>query len=225
MFPIRYHFIPEEKPMQTAPKTPRIKFAVKVLAVTLCLVIGLSGVVIPARGVDDPVSPIFIGIASTLRGLGIDSNIGNVTMFNYTSFPDLYFEKRTTVTDPTTAIGKIIFSAAVDFSNTETVTFLQNLGTKMQMSNGAIAFDARTSTEFAAHGATLVMYGIPPGRSIADLTVSADDGTIIPTADVVSGFTQNPSNGDVSFNAAHFTKFEINTTSTTFQIYLPLVIR
>jgi hypothetical protein len=211
--------------MQTAPKTPRIKFAVRVLAVILCLAIGLSGVVIPARGVDDPVSPIFIGIASTLRGLGIDSNIGNVTMYNYTSFPDLYFEKRTTVTDPTTALGKITFSSAVDFSNTETVTFLQNLGTEMQMSNGLIAFDARTSTEFADHGATLVMYGIPPGRTIADLTVSNDDGTIIPTASVVGGFTQDPGTGNVSFNAAHFTRFQINTTRTGFQIFLPLVIR
>jgi hypothetical protein len=211
--------------MQTAPKTSRIKFAVRLLAVILCLAIGLSGVVIPARGSADPVHDQFIIIASTLAGLGIDSNIGNVTMFNWTSFPDLYFEKRTIVTDSTTAIGKIIFTSAVDFSSLETQTFLTNLGTKMQMSDGQIAFDASTSAEFAAHGATLVMYGIPPGRSIADLTVSADDGTIIPTASVVSGFTQNPSKGDVSFNAAHFTKFEINTTSTTFQIYLPLVIR
>lgn len=223
MFPIRYHFIPEEKPMQTAAKTPRIKFAVRLLAVILCLAIGLFGVVIPAQA--GIIEDTFTGISNTLALQGIASNIGTVTSSNWTNFPGLYFEKRTDVTKPETAIGKITFSSAVDFSKSETVTFLQDLGTKMQMSNGQIAFDARTSTEFAAHGATLVMYGIPPGRTIADLTVRDDSGNIIPTAEVVSGFAQDPSTGNVSFNAAHFTQFNINTTRTTFQIYLPLVIR
>jgi len=209
--------------MQTAPKTPRIKFAVRVLAVTLCLTIGLSGVVIPARAIDNP----FPGIATILAGEGIASNIGTVPWPppDCCKITGLYFEKRTDVNIESTALGRMTFTEELDLSNPLTIAFLQDLGNKMQMSNGLIALDASTSAEFRAHGATLVMYGIPPGRTIADITVSADDGTIIPTADVVTGFTQDPVTNNVSFNAAHFTKFEINTTRTGFQIFLPLVIR
>jgi LPXTG-site transpeptidase (sortase) family protein len=160
----------------------------------------------------DPINNIFTLISQTLAANGIASNIGNVTTSNWTSFPGLYFEKRTNVADPTTAIGKITFNSAVDLSNIETQTFLQSLWNYVDMANGRIAFDARTSAEFGAHGATLVMYDLPLGLTIDNLTVRDDSGMILDTSTVVSGFTQDPGSGNVTFSAAHFTQFDINTT-------------
>ncbi len=170
----------------------------------------------------DPIINIFTHISQTLAANGVASNIGDVTASNWTSFPGLYFEKRTNVADPTTAIGKIMFNSAVDLSNIETQTFLQSLWKYVDMAAGRIAFDARTSAEFRDHGATLVMYDLPLGLTIDNLTVRDDSGMILDTSTVVSGFTQDPGSGNVTFSAAHFTQFDFDPT---FQIYLPLVIR
>jgi hypothetical protein len=225
MSPIRYHFIPEEKPMPTVPETPRIKFAVRVLAIALYLAIGLSAVVFPARA--DQVSDAFAPIISQLALQGIDSNLGDVTMLNYTSFPNLYFEKWTTPGDSTTAIGKITFTTPVNFSDPATVTFLKDLGTKMEMGEGHIALDVSTSAAaaFQDHPASLVMYGLPLGITFDQLVVSDDDGNIIIdiTGIVDESTFSQAANGDVSFDVAHFTKFEIDFTP--YKIYLPLVIR
>jgi LPXTG-site transpeptidase (sortase) family protein len=154
-------------------------------------------------------------MAKSLAGQGIVSNIGDVTDCNWESFQGLYFEKRTNVADPSTAIGKITFNSALNLSLTETQTFLNNLWTFVDMSTGRIAFNASTSAEFAAHGATLVMYNLPAGVTLDLLTVRDDNGTILDASTIVSGFTQDPVTGNVTFTAAHFTQFDINTTSLT----------
>ncbi len=168
----------------------------------------------------DLINNTFAQIASTLLGYGIVSNIGNVTASNWTSFPDLYFEKRTNVADPETAIGKITFNSPIDFSNPATQAFLQFLGTKLEISTGRIAFDARNSPNFAATSATLVMYHLPSGITFEQLTVRDDMDIILDASTIVSGFTQNPVTGDVTFNVAHFTQFVIEN-----KIFLPLLLR
>jgi hypothetical protein len=169
---------------------------------------------------EDAISDAFTLISITLAGQGIASNIGNVTASNWTSFPGLYFEKRTDIADPTTAIGRITFTLPLDLSNPATQAFLQTLGSNMDVSTGRIAFDARTSPVFAGTGATLVMYHLPLGVTLEQLIVRDDIGTILDASTIVSGFVQDPITGDATFDAAHFTQFDI-----MYKLFLPLILR
>jgi len=213
--------------MQTSPKTLKKIFANRLLAVTLCLVISLSAVITPARGFGhaDFISDTFDLIASQLTAQGIASNIGEVTADNWTSFTGLYFEKWTTVGNPDTAIGKMTFTTPINFSSTETQTFLQDLQNQMEMGEGSIALDVSTAAGFQNHPATLVMYGLPVPTTFDQLVVSDNDGNILDIALYVDEhtFSQDPLTGDVTFHVDHFTKFEIGPKP--FYIYLPLIIR
>lgn len=212
--------------MPTAPKTPRIKFAVRVLAVTLCLAIGLSGIVIPAQA-DPAIDAMLAAVDAELATLGIDSNIGGVTAgnsSNYTAVKDLYFEKWTTVGDPNTAIGKITFTSSLDFTDPQLQQQLLALKDKMDMSEGHIAFDVRDLSVFQGISVSLVIYGLPLGITLEQLQVSDDNGNILVASEYVSEFSQDPITGDVTFDAIHFTQFDIIGIST-FQIFLPLVLR
>lgn len=214
--------------MQTSPKTPKKIFATRLLGVTLCLVISLSAVIIPARGqVLDGIPEIFDSIALQLTAQGIDSNIGDVTDANWMSFPGLYFEKWTTVGDPATKIGRMTFINPINFMDEETQNFLYTLESQMQMGEGSIALDVGTVAGFQNNPATLVMYGLPLGITFDELVVSDDAGNIIDITGIVDedSFSQNPVTGDVTFSVAHFTKFEIDLTPYYIYTYLPLIIR
>jgi len=65
------------------------------------------------------------------------------------SFSGLYFEM--------SGYGKIEFESSLDLTNLATITFLQNLPSKLDISNGFIDFDP-TGSDFAAYGAKLYMY-------------------------------------------------------------------
>lgn len=161
----------------------------------------------------DTIDTIFDDVSSALAFDGVESNIGDVTASNFTSFPSLYFEKRTDIDNPDTAVGKITFSSALDLSSNETQIFLEDLGNKMQQSSGHIALDVQTATSFANKGAALVMYNLPPDLTQGQLIVRNDDDTILNTSAVVpAGFSQDPITHDVTFDAAHFTQFDIDTT-------------
>jgi len=207
--------------MQTAPKTPRIKFAVRVLAVILCLTIGLSGVVVPARAQCS--DSIFTGIAAALTAQGIVSNIGTVTCSSPT-ITGLFFEKRTTVGDPATAIGKMEFTTSLNFMDAATQTFMTTLQNQIDINTGHIALDVSTSTGFQNHPAILVMYNLPIPVTAEQLVVRDDAGNIIFDPDLVGTFSQDPVTGDVTFDVAHFTQFDIDTTKptvTTFTVTTP----
>jgi len=213
--------------MQTSPKTLKKIFATRLLAVTLCLVISLSAVITPARGFGhaDPISDIFDSIASQLADQGIASNIGDVTNENWMSFPGLYFEKWTTVGDPTTAIGKMTFKSPINFSDPDTQAFLLDLQNQMEMGVGSIELDVSTAAGFQNQPATLVMYKLPLGITFDQLVVSDNDGNILDITQYVdeATFSQDPVTGDVTFAVAHFTKFEISPKPL--YIYLPLIRR
>ncbi len=198
--------------MQTTPKTRRINFAVRVLAVILCLVIGLSGVVIPAKAQCS--DTIFTGIAAALATQGIASNIGTVTCSSPT-ITGLYFEKRTTVGDPATAIGKMEFTTSLDFMDPTTQTFMYSLHDQIDINTGHIALDVSTSAGFQEHPAILVMYNLPIPVTEEQLVVRDDAGNIIFDPDLVGTFSQDPVTGDVTFDVAHFTQFDIDTTKPT----------
>jgi len=214
--------------MQTSPKTLKKIFATRILAVTLCLVISLSAVITPARGFGhaDPISDTFDLIASQLADQGIVSNIGDVTVFNWTSFTGLYFEKWILVDGLIdTAIGKMTFTTPINFSDSGTQAFLQDLQNKMEMGEGSIALDVSTAAGFQNHPATLVMYGLPVPTTFDQLVVSDNGGNILDITQYVdkATFSQDPDTGDVTFAVAHFTKFEIGPKPL--YIYLPLIRR
>ena len=159
--------------------------------------------------VKDSVADAFSVISSTLVAQNIANNLNTVTTNNVTSFSGLYLEKSIGGVPK----GRLTFSGALNLSLSETTIFLQNLGTKLEQGNGSIAFDARTSAVFSATGASIVLYGLPAGITSGKLIVRDDTGTIIASSSVTSGFSQNPGTGDVTFTAAHFTKFDIDTTA------------
>jgi hypothetical protein len=159
--------------------------------------------------VKDSVADAFAIISATLAAPGSDiaNNMNTVTTNNVTAFSGLYFEKSISGSP----VGKLTFSGALDLSADATKTFLQNLGTKLEQGNGRIALDARTSAVFAATGASLEMYNIMTPVTAANLIVRDDTGAVL--TGVTSGFTYNAGLHKVTFSAAHFTQFDIDTTA------------
>ncbi|MFA6392970.1 MAG: immunoglobulin-like domain-containing protein [Candidatus Paceibacterota bacterium] len=122
----------------------------------------------------------------------------------------LYFEK--------TGSGKISFAGTLDLTDESTTTFLTGLGAKLDMNNGRISLDSRDSTLFASTGATLEMYNIMTSVDVSKIVVRNDTGTILNPSGIVSGFSYDGVNHKISFSAAHFTQFDIDTT-------LPVITR
>ena len=81
----------------------------------------------------DSVEAAFNGVSSTLLAEGIANNLYDITTDNITAFNGLYFEKSLIISGVNTKMGKITFTSPLDLSNTATQTFLQNLGTKLDM--------------------------------------------------------------------------------------------
>ena len=108
------------------------------------------------------------------------------------------------------ALGRLTFASELDLADPETQTFLQNLGDYLDQGNGRIALDVSTATALAGKGATLEMYDIT-SASESNLIVRDDDGNIISPSGIVSNFTYDPVTDTVSFDAAHFTQFDIDT--------------
>lgn len=91
---------------------------------------------------------LFTSIWWMLTASWIVNNLSWVTNSNVTSFSWLYFEK--------TWYWKILFNSWMDLTNSWTQTFLQNLPTKLDMSDWYIDFDP-TSTDFENYWAQLIM--------------------------------------------------------------------
>ncbi len=161
--------------------------------------------------VTDSVANAFSAVSSTLAGAGIATNLNAVTTDNVQAFSGLYFEK--SISDM--PMGRLTFSGALDLSNNATQTFLQNLGTELDQANGRIALNVSTSAVFSnpALGAILLMYNIPSPVEVGNIVVRDDAGNIISSSGVVSGFSYNSGLHRVTFTAAHFTQFDIDTTS------------
>ena len=155
----------------------------------------------------DPITTIFEEISSSLDDNGIANNLNLVTSDNVNDFPNLYFEK---YDEDGMALGRLTFASELDLADPETQTFLQNLGDYLDQGNGRIALDVSTATALAGKGATLEMYDIT-SASESNLIVRDDDGNIISPSGIVSNFTYDPVTDTVSFDASHFTQFDIDT--------------
>lgn len=159
---------------------------------------------------EDPVAAAFDVISANLAASPnfVANNLNDVTSANVSSFTGLSFEKSISGIP----VGKLAFSSALNLSSTETQTFLQNLGTKLEQGNGRIALDARESDVFSATGASLTMYGFTGEISQSQLIVRDDTDVILNQTGLISSFAQDPTTHNITFNTAHFTQFDIDIT-------------
>jgi hypothetical protein len=196
--------------------------------------IGSASYTVPSS---DPVADAFDTISSTLASNGIVNNMNDVTGSNITSFSGLYFEKRTTASDATTALGRITFNSALDLSSNDTKTFLQNLGTKMDASTaGEIGLDFRGTTDnvsLKGVNATIKFYNLDDLGFVADSTVDEinsklialdDEGNVIDKSTLISSGTPPTYFGACEVGGGcyvftipvnHFTKYKIDEVGET----------
>src|SRR3989344_445690 len=138
-------------------------------------------------------------IESFLDTAGISSNIGELD--NPSETPDsegggaLYFEKE--------GRGKIVFETTLNLSDQDTVAVLQELGEKMEMSDGHIEFDSATADAMNATGAKIYMYELD-FTSPPNIIVKDDEGDTISGTGIIEDVSYNPETGELSFTAAPF---------------------
>lgn len=112
----------------------------------------------------DPIKITFNSISSALKSSGIVNNLDTVTAINYNNFSGLFFEKRSDVYNTSTVINRITFDSSLDLSSFETINFLQNIETKMDVDKiGTIGlnFTGETgSTTLNGASATIKFYGL-----------------------------------------------------------------
>lgn len=98
---------------------------------------------------------LYPSIGSTLESAGIMNNFSGVTNGNVTGYSGLYFEKL--------GYGKIAFSGALDLTDSGTITFLQNLGSYLDMNAGHIGLSVSSGSTasgslFQSAGAIISVY-------------------------------------------------------------------
>jgi len=167
----------------------------------------------------DSIATAFAVISVNLAAPGSDiaNNLNLVNTNNVSSFSGLYFEKSI----DGTPVGRLTFTNTLDLSDSATQEFLQNLGSKLDQGNGRIALDATDSAIFAATGATLEMYDITSSVTSSNLVVRDDSGLVLDPLGIISGFIYDSEANKVTFNTAHFTQFDIDTTAPTKPVATP----
>jgi Leucine-rich repeat (LRR) protein len=127
--------------------------------------------------IQDTIAPTFDIVDTSLISSGIIGNLDQVDISNYTAFSGLTFEKRTNPADANTALGSITFNSALDLSDPETRSFLQDLWSRLSISSdGTISLDFRGIWSWVALKwvwATIKFYGLDKLGFGADAT-SAD---------------------------------------------------
>ncbi|MFZ2038725.1 MAG: ice-binding family protein [Minisyncoccia bacterium] len=168
--------------------------------------------------------------APTITSIVSDINTSNVatnmsTSSDNTAVTGLYFEKRTTLGNPATALGRLTFAGPLNLTNASTTALLQDLGTKMEAAAGSLSFDARTATDLRNAGASISMYNVEnigydiDDLDISDLTVVDDLGVEIATSSIdypsfSSISTSTDNSGTFTFTTSHFTGFEFDPIVT-----------
>jgi len=173
---------------------------------------------------------VFDGIHSTLEGNDIANNIDECSAHpNVCS--NLYFEKSIEGVKK----GKITFNDDLDLTNSETRTFLENLGTKMDANTvGTISLDFRNTTSSLSLkdvSAEIKFYGLnESGFNASSTSVDVnskliaydDNGILLDKSELISGDGTYLGACEVgggcytfTINVNHFTKYQIDTTAPT----------
>ncbi len=162
---------------------------------------------------------LYAGIGSGVTAAGIANNFTGVTNANVTGYSGLYFEK--------TGYGKITFSGALNLTDSGTISFLQNLGSYLDMTNGRVGFAVSSGSTasgslFQSAGASLDVYfsGQPftPGSMDPSAVVVRDnDGNVLTSSGILSNLLCAVSVGGTqtcTFDASHFTTFDFKPILT-----------
>ncbi|MFA4941553.1 MAG: lamin tail domain-containing protein, partial [Patescibacteria group bacterium] len=150
--------------------------------------------------------PTISSIVANINAAGVTTNWGTVDIPDSSAATGLYFEK--------TGYGRVTFNATLNLTDSDTVTFLQDLGNKMDASAGSMKFDARTAAQLKDAGAEIQMYGLDAlgFTSTPNLIVKDDNGVVVPTNDLnypdldMVDYTD----GTLTFTTNHFTQFEVD---------------
>ncbi len=161
-------------------------------------------------------APLLTSVDSLLADASIYSNIGEQDNPSATPATEgagaLYFEKII----GETPVGKIVFEETLNLSDQNTVAVLQELGEKMEMSGGHIKFDSATADAMNATGAKIYMYGLDALGFVnqPNIIVKNDASETIDGTGIIADVTYTPggpNGGELSFGAAHFTQFDLDT--------------
>jgi len=150
--------------------------------------------------------PTIATIVSTINSFGVKTNLDSHA--DYSRTIGLYFQKSESNDPNGNPIGKITFLSEINFTDKDALSFLQTLGSKIDMSTkGAIGLDADLIKNLVSTNATLTMYGLTLTNPKIQVN-GADD-----TAGVASGISY--SGGTLTFTAAHFTTFKAVENSSS----------
>ncbi|OGI17713.1 MAG: hypothetical protein A3J63_02885 [Candidatus Moranbacteria bacterium RIFCSPHIGHO2_02_FULL_40_12b] len=162
---------------------------------------------IPAENVAGPRDGACEGLASMRTnmesGMGqgdesVETNLWDAT--NWHSVENLYFEHST----GGVADGRIAFTIPIDFMSYNFMTFMMNFGNAMETGDGLIGLDADIVGGMAGYGAVLTMYNVDDFEDPEILVNGEED-----TGGVVSGLVYDRDAHTITFNAAHFSTFEV----------------
>lgn len=169
------------------------------------------------------VPPTLASIATCLSSeSSIVSNIGG--LINPSAATALYFEKRTDVADPATAIGKIEFAGPLNLTDEPTTTYLKTFGAKMEATSAfeqtKVGLDSTTTSSFTSLPATITMYKLTSTHSTPPLLVRDNSHNVLncSLATPPAGCpTITPGAFDdvghtYTFTTNHFTSFENEQT-------------
>ncbi|MFA6324780.1 MAG: immunoglobulin-like domain-containing protein [Candidatus Paceibacterota bacterium] len=140
----------------------------------------------------DPVAEGALAIYNGLLLENIYSNLNEVNLSNYTSFPDLYFEK---LDQAHNKIGRITFTSPLNFDGEETSAFLLELDNRISLNtSGTISFDFSNAENVSLYGvgATIIFYGLDDfgftdsDDANAKLVALDDDGIPVDISSLVS---------------------------------------
>lgn len=132
---------------------------------------------------------------------GADSTETNLfTAVDWHSVENLYFQHSTSGV----ADGRIAFTNPIDFMSFNFMTFMMNFGNAMETGEGLIGLDADIVGGMAGYGAVLTMYDAGDFEDPEILVNGTED-----TEGVVSGLVYDRDAQTITFNAAHFSTFEV----------------
>lgn len=126
--------------------------------------------------------PTLVSIAACLSSeSGIVSNIGGLV--NPSAATGLYFEKRTDVADPATAIGKIEFAGPLNLADGPTTTYLKTLGATLEATSAfeqtKVGLDSTIASNFTTNSATITMYKLTATHSAPPLLVRDNSHNVL----------------------------------------------
>ncbi|MDQ1343375.1 MAG: S-layer y protein [Patescibacteria group bacterium] len=160
---------------------------------------------------------LYATVGSGITAAGIANNFTGVTNSNVTAYSGLFFEK--------TGLGKITFSGALDLTNSGTISFLQNLGSYLDMSGGYVGLTVSSGSTasgsiFQSAGATIEVYFSSQVFASGSLDPSAivvkdNEGNVLDSSGMLSNVTCAVGMGGEQtcfFEASHFTTFDFKPT-------------